>query len=772
MNSLTVMDYFARMSALLIVVLGLSVAGVSNSAVPAGVDMVFMIDQSGSMMGKGASAGVRNDPHGKRIDAVKQLEEQLVQSAQAGYVNRISVVEFGGRNARSPTFRPQLTLSRLALPALIPGQDTEALRDRIRDGLALVQPRFRGDTDIARAMSLAQAELDACAAQPPSLEPGAKAGDRRRIVVLITDGAPYAEGVSDATIRAEIEQWAGQLQQDAGLFTFMVYGLNDGSSNYWQTEWGEFWRRLASADSQDGEGLAFLLAGAEEAGKKINAVLSEYIPPGASTGGSTDTYTVPAYLKALSFIVDFDVPHLPDSVIDVRGPDGTPLPLAERQPGFATIRLNHPEPGQYRLRSADAPYRVRPLPVYETVALESPASSVPQSTDLAIAYRLGGRGAGGLFEPQPNLPAVRFELVIDDPDGSTRRVPMQYDQATGNVVAAQPQRLERVGVYALSFTGTTKGQDGTDNIVYRRDDPLVVDATTPIHAYFISPSTDSAVELSHGYAEVPVRLRFRHAYTGTDIPTSVVLAPSAVPTVGYAIPGSDPEQVTATAISLADDGAELAAVLPIDFGRTRWDLLRSSEPLRLVFGANPDAWRNDIRYVGVAGTGDYWFGPEVTVSESPWVLWVWGLLLLASLLLLLALLALLWRLVMVPWLIRNNDRKYNLEPVLSFRPSRRPDLIENWPLKALEKGTGTTFVRLSNGDGWSVEQFRIRRLRRTGKQVAVQVQYRPYGTKKGRVREVLEARDDLGQPKSRCTVQGLPNDLGAEFLLLAGRSDQ
>ncbi len=767
MNKPTVTDHLFRTLTLLLAAVWLWTPVLGTAAEPAGVDLLFMIDQSGSMMGKGASPGIRNDPHGKRIDTIRQLEDQLVQSAQAGYVNRLSVVEFGGRNAKDAAFRPQLTLSRLELPALIPGQDSQALRDRLRNGLLPVQPRFRGDTDIAHAMAIAQQELDAFAVTPPALGAGAKAGKRQRIAVLITDGAPYAEGVNQNVLRAEIESWTGQLKGDGSPFKFMVFGLNDGETDYWQLSWGDFWSRVASPDPKDGEGLAFLLAGAEEAGEKVNAVLSEFIPPSTGARAGADTYTVPAYLKGLNFTIDFGVPDLPDSAIDVRGPDGLPLVLTDRQAGFGTIALHHPQPGLYQLRSGRARYSARPQAIYESISLVTPTTSVPQYSDVQFAYRLGGRGPGGLFVPQTNLPAVLFELSIDGPGSTRRTLALQYDPSSGNVVSPQPQRFDALGAYTLAFTGTTTGQDGSEYVVYRRDDRLVVDAATPVQAWFASPLADSVVGLWRGYAKVPVTVRFRHAHTGVDIAAGDVLASAAAPTIGYAVAAGDPAAVPDTAVPLTVSGTELTAVLPIDFGRTRWDLLRAKEPLRLVFGASDPAWRDGFHYVGVAGSNDYWLGPDVLVQESPLVLWIWVLPLLG----LLVALAVSWRLLLVPWLIRNNDRKYKLEPLLSYRPSRSPDAIKNWPLKGVRVLTEPRFVTLTDLTPWTIARFRVRRLHRPGKQVAVQVRYRPFGAKKGQVVAVLDARDDSGPLRARHTVQGLPDGQTAEFLLLAGHTD-
>src|SRR5262249_7385335 len=155
---------------------------------------------------------------------------------------------------------------------------------------------------------------------------------------LITDGEPYADGVSQSKLKAEIEQQVQSLAPGRLLFTLAVFGFSDERhTNYWRKGWGTFWERLASKDS-NGANHAYLLLSDDEAVKKVLAVLSELIPPVSPPGNpnpTTSSYVTPAYLRALNFTIDFQVPILPLSSIDIRDPDSNRVAVTAAGSGGA-----------------------------------------------------------------------------------------------------------------------------------------------------------------------------------------------------------------------------------------------------------------------------------------------------------------------------------------------------------------------------------------------------------------------------------------------------
>ena len=189
--------------------------------------------------------------------------------------------------------------------------------------------------------------------------------------------------------------------------------------------------------------------------------------------------------------------------------------------------------------------------------------------------------------------------------------------------------------------------------------------------------------------------------------------------------------------------------------------------IRLVLESDAAVWQDDVQYTGIAGSGDYSLGPSVPFTESWLILWM----LIVPLLGLLVLGWLLWRFVVLSWLIKSSDEKNRRKPRLIFRDPRHPANTKKWKLEGMRVITEPREVFLRDDNKWSIEKFRIKRLRRPGKKVVVEVAYRPYGKQKGVLKRRLEAADDFASPKARLSIEGLPDDQAAEFLLLAGESD-
>jgi Mg-chelatase subunit ChlD len=193
----------------------------------AGADIMAVIDQSGSMSGQGA-ATVANDRHGRRISFFQSFTPKLIDSARRGMTNRLSVIEFGGRNARDPHDRPQITLSKLVILPFgpnVPNRSEDDVRGDIEAGLIKVQPANRGDTDHAEALRLAAQEITRLSTNPPQIPVAGEDGDRKRIVLLITDGRSYAAGVPYPKMLQETERHVKSFPTGT---VFMVLGLNQG----------------------------------------------------------------------------------------------------------------------------------------------------------------------------------------------------------------------------------------------------------------------------------------------------------------------------------------------------------------------------------------------------------------------------------------------------------------------------------------------------------------------------------------------------------------
>lgn len=736
----------------------------------AGVDLIFLLDQSGSMMGQGATR-ISNDPNGKRFDALRALEGRLAESAGAGMTNRISVIEFGGRHAKEPAHRPQVTLSRYEIPPLPPGGDPRTVQRRIHDGLTQVRPAFRGDTDHAEALRLATLEAQYFRDHPPAVLPGGQAGARQQVVVLMTDGASYyAKDVPAATLKTEVEAQIHKLEQMSQVLTFLVFGFND-ASDYWNQGWGDFWDHLTTKDPQTQAGRAYRLLSDDQAVDKVVELVSGIIPPVTAVSPAGERYVAPAYLRALDFTINFKTPGVPLSAIDIRDPDGHPISVTAGTGGVASATAPYPQPGVWQF-PASPHYTVIPIPRYETATLVEPLGPVGKDSAVRIRYQLNGRGTGGLLQAQSGLPTVQFQLTLVSPSGQTQTIAVQEDGA-GHVSSQADVPLPESGTYTLDFKGTTLAVDGNPYTVYQSSqaggNTITVNATIPLVLRLEEPrpQNGATISLFNGAAEVPVRLRFYNPKTNVLLEPQAVLKPGAVLTVAAQAEGkSEPPGTAAKAqLQVADQG--LAAVLPLDYGGARWgDYLGGNATIRLQL--SPDNfWQPDYQFLGIDGDSRrYLLSPPLKVRESWWSLWPVPLLLL-----LLAGLWLAWGRFGHPWLLALRDESMGQNPKLVFKVIKNSNLNKTWPLKGTGTVTEPNRVELdpAMGDTWAIQKFKISRLRGSGKEVAIWLTYKPRKPEKAKTVKVkLFTRDDSGQHSARHRVEGLEGDQEAAFVLFAG----
>ena len=143
-----------------------------------GFDFVVIVDQSGSMKG---TTGVASDALGVRNDMVKRTFELL---ATDGVLNKLThrfgVISFGS------TVRVDLPLSPITAASV------DNLRERLNRNLSDQSLAY---TDFIEAFELAKRMFAI----------GTKADKVKRIILLITDGAPYVEGIHISSYKRNLE---------------------------------------------------------------------------------------------------------------------------------------------------------------------------------------------------------------------------------------------------------------------------------------------------------------------------------------------------------------------------------------------------------------------------------------------------------------------------------------------------------------------------------------------------------------------------------------
>lgn len=737
-------------------------------AAAAGTDAVFLIDQSGSMTGEGATR-TANDPTGQRFKLLDSQRERLTNSSRAGYTNRVSVIEFGGRNARGQTFRPQVSLQRKQIPPLAPGQPAAEIAQLIEGYFSGIGPRFRGDTDIGRAMELALDELQYFVDNPPAVEPGGQPGARNRALILITDGAPWAEGTTVSQQKDEITRFTAELKK-LGIGLYAVFGFED-DSNYLDTGgWRDFWEGLASRDPVSKSPMVFEVVD-DSVVNQASQVLADVFPPHGAVNATVDNESIPRYLKALRIDVKFDTSNtqLEKGWVNILDPEGQRAPVDQISADGATVLVSHPKPGAWRLRSPSDPYTVnhRDLITYHLVPVRA-AGAVSQYTKLRPQFG---------FEPDArsylwglDLADVAFTIEVSAPTGAKQSLSMTYDPGSGEITAAGDIALDEPGTYRLDAVGVIAAADGTPTQVFTGRGQIDVTEATPVQAVFTQPEAGTILTLLFGGTKIDAQVRFRDARTHAPMLPAQVMQSDAAIELGFLPEGmsevdvrdlSDPVPLT-----VADDA--LTATLPIDFGGARWDLLGGTQTVRLqLLPGYPEPWRSEVRFDGVAD-GQYLLSPTLILKESWWSLRYWAAALLTTVIGL----ALGWRYLAVPWLIKKSDIHYKRKPRLAYAVPRNPDCGKEWSLTGVRTlRPSSSQVMLAGGETWRVENFRIKRRRRAGHTVEIEVQYRPRGAKKGREKIVLATTNNDGSPpKARKPIKGLPDNEAADFVLFAGMS--
>lgn len=738
------------------------------AAVPAGVDLIYIIDQSGSMMGMGSTT-VRNDPFGKRIEALRALDDQLVRSAKLGMTNRISVIEFGGRNATYQVSRPQVTVTREVIPPIAHPSGEGAVRKMIQDHLNEVTTTFRGDTDHADALRLARIEVEHLQSNPPAFKPGGFNGIREVIVIMVTDGASYSKWMSAESLKREAIEEITALKSAADHTHFAVFGIND-ASRYWQEGWGGFWRALASKDPIDGRGHAWLLRSADDAVDKITSVLTELIPPATATTTNT-AFAMPGYVKGVAFNVDFKFPNIPLSTINITDPDGTRYPLTLQNQLLAERYVSYPKPGIWQLATADALYSVTTTLESEQARLIEPPPLISQHANYLIRYQLSGRGAGGAFRDEPSLPPLDFIVTVESPSGQQQSDTMSLNRSTGEVSATRSWNFAEQGTYYLRLVGTTQSADGSRHEVYRsaaaRGDAIAVNATDPVELRVDRPAVDSQLKLFFGGTKLPLLLRFYDIRTGAVRPPEQALKSGAQ----LAIAARFEDQPSGEAIPLTIEGDALKATVPIEVGERFWQLFSRDGDLFLELALPPtDPWSRDIYFSGIRPGSSLLVSDPIALREGLWSAFI---MLVVAIAVAVGLYLIYDRLIL-PWRIAETDRKLKRSPRLLYRVHNHPQAEVVWPL-GTQRVLRPSKRKVSLGDDaelWEIKHFKIERRPSWGEQLIVQLTYQPQDDDEPRVNEILKAQDDTGYSDARHNIKGLKDSQRfANFVLMVGQRD-
>ncbi len=343
-----------------------------------GADVVFLIDQSGSMGGSTVHP-TANDPDKRRfevarfaIDFLAQMRYTYVKQSNSTWDARVSVIYFGSLADRVQSIRRPI--ENLVIAPDSPDQWTSPW--------AQVEPRLApseinlGDTDFRLAFDQARLQFERMQQERPNQR-------RVRSIILVTDGAP-APTCTETEAGRQCEnpiQHMNELEEDlANFYTgqdnrLYVVALNDVDP-YWtggpnQRAYGPIWQRIV-----DNRGFAKLVGSntdiTAEVQKAINETLDPFVCRQASDVGCpklvTDTVNVLPYINQITFIVHKI--KTDDKVDFLNG--GMPVDLSQAvrentDKLVETIRIPSPAPGKWAVVRPEG----RNVTIYKTELIDA-----------------------------------------------------------------------------------------------------------------------------------------------------------------------------------------------------------------------------------------------------------------------------------------------------------------------------------------------------------------------------------------------------------------
>jgi hypothetical protein len=743
------------------------------------VDLVFAIDQSGSMWGQADYRGVPNDPNRYRI-AVVEKALQLLASRTNGTsdIYRIAVVEFAtkARVALPPTefhFDPaapgalaQLAATSAAMLGSLPSLGNRA---NIDDFL----------TDTPAALKLAhQQMLDMQASDP---DPA-----RKRVIVLITDGHPYRHGEPVGSVFDETEREARQVTHDGILLH--ILGINDiagADAGYWQRGDGARWKSIVGNDNAE---LAQPVG--DKLPRRVLAIIDQSVG-GHSNIAFGQRFQIGPYESHLAVSVTLDRPTTVLPILTT--PSGNKLRAHPPPPGGSqTLGFDLPNPpkGNYEVQFGRdaAGYlvtgQVSHSLTHARVSLVSPGT-VALNRPADIELQVVGASDSDAISIEPSWPLGSVTATLTPATGampervSLRLVPPGRLTGTWSPRQAGTYRLSVDGTYTSAFDGSQQtlfqpGATSASLTVTNRIPFNLVPVQTANRSLEISPLGSQSVEL---------RFEAKENVSGPDIPIRSVFGSATRPATltlldpsGQPAPGSAP-----IPMRLVDNA--LVATVPVSInwlGGEGW--LPWSAPKTLSVGIHVDANTvpSDRLYGGVAlppGSGLSRVrspDPDNTaagfrVVGAAWLLAVMALLAVLTI----AIVAGALGFVLIRLLgVRLEDGRRNKSVQFVIFPSDKGVLMGPGLRKFDLTGRRTTNldrqVQLRTDSGpVLLDRLRARRLPGDDRQARVEIRYRIRGAKK---EQSLKLRSGDGAPSE--VLAGLDDKWSAALVLETKRQRQ
>ncbi|NIM16360.1 MAG: VWA domain-containing protein [Candidatus Aminicenantes bacterium] len=366
---------------------------------PSGFDFVVIVDQSGSMKGTKSTGFVASDALGVRNDMVKRAFELLATDGVLNKVtHRFGVISFGSE------VRVDLPLSPITQTTV------DSLRKRLNRNLSDIS---MGNTHFTAAFGTARRMFAA----------GPRADREKRVILLITDGAPYVEGINMSSYRRNLEELI-KSNFPYPDYRIHVVALNDPSSNYWE-EYRDFWRELSHNQARQLEG------DKEHIFRALHELIDDILD--ISSDPVIDNPVIPPYLESVVFSIfrvdpEVEVKIFPvDRIDQALAPEDEGVTFVNVGRTIQIIAIKNPTPGQWQIKKSHEKARVdiyvqRFFPRGKLLHPD-PDKPIKQFEKVFVKYRV----EDGNHQPIEELPGypLTLELTLVKPDDSKVEIAME-----------------------------------------------------------------------------------------------------------------------------------------------------------------------------------------------------------------------------------------------------------------------------------------------------------------------------------------------------------
>jgi hypothetical protein len=440
-----------------------------------GLDIVFLVDQSGSM-GRILGGAAPNDKLGLRFYSLPLVtslmgDYRLLVNNQASF--RMAVVNFG---ETSEPWRFSLSGSYWQTIAPNSKDEWKPQYDQIVQDFQKMEDEFSmrdlGTTNFLGAFETARSLFT----QIPDLP-----GSRLRVVITLTDGQPSLNvpGFSADSHMSALSAYANSYfpEPDYRIFTI---GMIDATDSYWQLL-ESYWETITNdpctsrACTDKSKDRAGLVASNNDVGKRFQEILraltDELSKPDDVTVVDADIspgpLTVPPYLKFISFAYFKTDPAQRLVLTDPQGViDGnrSGVEIEGLSGPIQVVRISNPIPGRWQVatdpRGVDVDITMRYI--FAKSLLDSPSAGQVQFVPLTIKYTL----LDEVGQPLPMYNDPLYKLLVNakvSANGQTWDLTLNEDGQGGYSAEFVPIVT---GSHAIEVRAESQDFDGKQILVF------------------------------------------------------------------------------------------------------------------------------------------------------------------------------------------------------------------------------------------------------------------------------------------------------------------